>query len=68
VFRMDVVNVDQDVAYVAMVEHICCKRLFPLFHLFFKRMLQVCLSGCCIYFKHMLQVFCLDVAYICNGF
>jgi hypothetical protein len=35
---------------------------------FFKRKLQVCLSGCCIYFTHMLQVFYLDVTYACNGF
>jgi hypothetical protein len=35
-FCMDVVKVDRDVAYVAMVVHICCKRLFPMFHLFFQ--------------------------------
>ena len=35
---------------------------------FFRRMLQVCLSGCCICFTHMLQVFYLNVAYVCNGF
>jgi hypothetical protein len=34
-------------AYVAMVVHVCCKRLFLMFHLFFRRMLQACLSGCC---------------------
>jgi hypothetical protein len=50
VFQMDVAKVDQDVAYVAMVVHVCCKRLSPMFHLFFKRMLQVCLFGCCIQF------------------
>jgi hypothetical protein len=31
-------------------------------------MLQVCLSRCCICFTHMLQVFYLHVAYVCNGF
>ena len=31
-------------------------------------MLQVCLSGCCICFTHMLQVFNLNVAYVSNGF
>jgi hypothetical protein len=36
VFRMDVVKVDRDVAYVARVVHVCCKRLFPMFHLFFQ--------------------------------
>jgi hypothetical protein len=31
-------------------------------------MLQVCLSGYCIYFTHTLHVFHLDVPYDCNGF
>jgi hypothetical protein len=35
VFHMDVAKVDYDVAYVAVVAHICCKRLFSMFHLFF---------------------------------
>jgi hypothetical protein len=35
---------------------------------FFRRMLQVCLSGCCICFTHMLQVFYLDVVYVYNSF
>ena len=35
---------------------------------FFKRMLHVCLSGCCICFIHMLQVFYYDVACVYNGF
>ena len=64
---MDVVKVDQDIAYVGMVVHVCCKLLFPMFYLFFRRMLQVCLSVCCICFTQMLQVFYLDVAYVCNG-
>jgi hypothetical protein len=29
VFQMDVVKVDQNVAYVAMVVHICCKGESP---------------------------------------
>jgi hypothetical protein len=33
-----------------------------------RHMLQVCLSRCFIYFTHMLQVFYLDVAYVCNDF
>jgi len=36
VFHIDVAKVDQDVAYVAMVIHVCCKRLFQMFHLFFQ--------------------------------
>ena len=35
VFRMNVAKVDR-VAYVAMVVHVCCNLLFPMFHLFFK--------------------------------
>jgi hypothetical protein len=35
VFRIDVAKVDRDIAYVAMAIHICCKRLFQMFHLFF---------------------------------
>jgi hypothetical protein len=52
VFRIDVAKVDQKVTYVAMVVHVCCK----------------CLSRCCICFTHMLQIFYLDVAYVCNCF
>jgi hypothetical protein len=50
VFHVAVAKVDRDVAYVAMVVHVCCKLLFPMFHLF-------CLNVCskCVY---------LDVVYI----
>jgi hypothetical protein len=41
VFHINVAKLDQDVTYVAMVVHVCCKCLFPMFHLFFRRMLQV---------------------------
>jgi hypothetical protein len=34
VFHADVVKVDRDVAFVAMVVHVCCKLLFPMFYLF----------------------------------
>ena len=42
-----------DVSYVAMVVHICCKRVY----------LDVAYV-----FTHMMQVFYLDVAYVYNGF
>jgi hypothetical protein len=48
-FHMDVAKVDRDVAYVAMVVHACCMRLFSMFHLF----LDVC-------YKYVY----LDVAYV----
>jgi hypothetical protein len=41
---------NRDVAYVVMVVHLCCKCLFPMFHLFFP---DAC--GKCVY---------LDVAYV----
>jgi hypothetical protein len=36
VFHVDVAKVDQNVSYVAMVVHVCCKLLFPMFELFFQ--------------------------------
>jgi hypothetical protein len=53
VFRMDVAKVDRDVAYVAMAMPSCCKRLFQMFYLFFRR---------------MLQAFYLNVAYVASVF
>jgi hypothetical protein len=65
-----------DVAYVAMVIHVCCKSLFKILHLFQTHVATV-LSGCCIFFdgyvanicskylicfKHMLQLFHLSIA------
>ena len=62
-FRMDALKIDRDVAYVVMVVHICCKRLFQMFHLLFQTyvasvliwMLHIC-------FAHILQ------EYVCNVF
>jgi hypothetical protein len=66
VFQIDVVKVDQDIAmiYILMLQafvpsvlsvfsDVCCKYV---------------LFGCCICFTYMLQVFYLDVAFVCNGF
>jgi hypothetical protein len=60
-FHTDVAKIDRDVAHVAMVVHVCFKCLSPMFICFFRRILQVRLSGCCIYFTHMLKVFQLHV-------
>ena len=49
-FHADVTKVDRDGPYVAMVVHVCCKLLFPMFHLCF-------LDACCNYVY-------LDVAYV----
>jgi uncharacterized membrane protein len=65
VFHTDIAKVDRDVA------NGCTHMLqasTPMFHLFFRCMLQACLSRCCIYLTHILQLFCLDVAHVCNGF
>jgi hypothetical protein len=74
---MDVAKVDRDIAYVVMVVHVCCKCLFPMFHLCFRtyvvsvfiwmlymfhKYIASVSSGCCICFTHMLQVFYLDIA------
>ena len=83
-FHTDVTKVDQDVAYVAMVVYVCCnfysqcfiyfsdvccKRVYLDVAMWEARYItQVCLSGYYIYFTHMLQVFYLDVAYVCNSF
>ena len=58
---------DLDVAYVS---HICSNSMFKMFHLFQPYiaasvfMLQVAsvLSGCCICFTHMLQVYVLNIS------
>ena len=34
-FQMDHTKVDRDVAYVAIIVHVCCKGLLPMFHLCF---------------------------------
>jgi hypothetical protein len=71
VFYTDVTKIDQDVTYVSMVVYVCCKRLFPMFHLFldvFSKCVYLdisyvshicckCLSGCCVYLQWFLSVF-----------
>jgi hypothetical protein len=69
-----------DVAYVAMVVHVCCKLLFPNVSVVFPhvcckcvylnvaRVSHICcmrfLSRCCIYFAMVFQVF-LGIFYKC---
>jgi hypothetical protein len=54
VLHMDVEKVDRGVAHVAIAIHVCCTRLFKVYHLFFRRITYVAsvLSGCCICFSH----------------
>jgi hypothetical protein len=49
-FYADVAKVDGDVAYVVMVVHVCCKGLFPKFHMCFQMYVE--------------NVFYLNVAYV----
>jgi hypothetical protein len=76
VFHIDVPKVDRDITYVAMISHTCCKRVFQMFHLFFRSMLQVCLFWVCYpnvtyvlqwIFKCFLDVFAnvLDACFKC---
>jgi len=60
VFRKDVAKVDRDVAYVAN----CMLLIFYLFLDVYCK----CAYQDVAYVSHMLRVFYLDVAYICNGF
>ena len=53
VFYTDVAKVDRDVAYVKMVLHICCKLLFPMFHLFF----QTCVAIVFIWVLHIFHTY-----------
>jgi hypothetical protein len=61
VFRMNVAKVDQDVAYVAIGVHLCCKHLSPMFHLFFRYLLQVCF----IWMLHMVHTYIASVLFGC---
>ena len=63
-FQMDVAKVDRDVSYVVIVVRVCCKLLFPMFHLFFRCMLRVLYLDI-TYVSHIyLQVFYLNVVYV----
>jgi hypothetical protein len=72
VFQMDIAKVDRDVAYVAMIVHICCKGLLPLFRLcfpdacckcvcrdfaYFSHIRCIFLFGCCVYLQCFSSVF-----------
>jgi hypothetical protein len=61
VFHVDVASVDQDVVYLEMVVHVCCKHLSPMFHLFF----QMYVTSVFIGMLHMLHIY---VASVLSGF
>jgi hypothetical protein len=53
--------VDVDVAYVATVAHVCCKRLFPMFHLFF----QTYVASVFIWMLHMFHTYVASILSVC---
>ena len=63
-FHTDVAKVDRDAAHVVMFVHVCCKLLFPPFHMFF----QTYVASVFIWVLHMFHTYAasvlLDVAYI----
>jgi hypothetical protein len=79
----DVAKVDRDVAHVTMAKHVCSK-CFICIRRMLQVFLSGCCksrSGCCVYmyitsvyfkcsrcFIRLLQVFHLDIAYVCNGY
>jgi hypothetical protein len=68
VFHVDVTKVDRDAVYVAMVVHVCCMCLFPMFHLFSQTYVASVFIRMLHMFHTYLQVFYLDVAYIYKMF
>jgi hypothetical protein len=71
VFRTNVAKVYQDIAYVAMIVHVCCKRLAPVFHLCFSDVCCKCVyldvpyvsHICCKCFIWMLCLFAMVLKY-----
>jgi hypothetical protein len=63
-FHTDMVKVDRNVTHIAMVMYMYIASVYSqcFIYFFFIRILQVCLSGYCICFAHMLQVFYLDIS------
>jgi hypothetical protein len=53
----DVAKVDRDIAYVAIVAHICCKGMFLMFHLCF----QTYIANVFIWMLHMFHTYVASV-------
>ena len=64
-FHVDVAKVDRDIAYVAMVVHVCCKRLSPMFHLFFVHVCCKCFRRMSLSVSYVLFVYVASVASGC---
>jgi hypothetical protein len=61
VFYVDVAKLDRDVAYVAMVVHVCCNLLFLIFDLFF----QTYVASVFIWMLHMFHTYIASILYRC---
>jgi hypothetical protein len=68
-FYMNVAKIDQDVLYVAMVVHLCCKRLFQMFHQFFQTYVgSVFIRMLYMFHTYVASVFIWMLHMFCNGF
>jgi hypothetical protein len=61
VFHTDVAKIDRDVAHVAIVVHIYCKRPFQMFHLLF----QMYLASVLIWMLHMFHT---HIVIVCSKY
>ena len=61
-FHANVAKVDRDVTYVAMVVNVCCKLLFPMFHLLF----QTYVARVFIWILHMFHKYVVSVLFGCR--
>jgi hypothetical protein len=64
-FHADATKVDQDITYVVMVVHVCCKICFQCFTVLSDYVVTVFLSRCCICFTHMFHAY---VASVLSGY
>jgi hypothetical protein len=67
VVHMNVVKVDWDVAYVAMAIHVCCKRLFQMFHLFFQTYVTSVIWMLHMFHTYVASVFIWILHMFCNA-
>jgi hypothetical protein len=68
-FHADVAKVDRDVAYIAMVVHVCCKCMLTMFHLCFRMYVASVFYLNVAYFSYICcKCFIWILRMFCNGF
>ena len=69
-FHLDVAKVDRDVAHVAMARNIYMLQVYipKVSSIFLDVYCKHVYLNVAYIFTHMLKVFYMDVAYVCNGF